>query len=72
MSHSYRHHSWIGMPKDGYYKRLVHKRNRMLARDGIYLDSGAYKQTVEAWDICDYSWIIRDKTDEWYEKGRRK
>ena len=41
---------------DRYYKRLQHTRNRMLAREGIYLSSRQYKHTVNQWDICDYRW----------------
>lgn len=37
-----------------FHKRLVHTRNRMLQRSGIYLSSRQYKYVVNPYDICDY------------------
>ena len=54
-----------------YHQRLAHKRNRMLARSGIYLKGLAYKMVVDQYDVCDYVYIP-DKDSEWYKRVRRK
>ena len=64
-----------------YFKRLVHTRNRMLERSGIYLTSRQYRYIVNPWDICDYSFPIYPcdiaRHSDWYTpdrvaKARRK
>lgn len=72
MSHSRKKASRYWSSNDSFFKRLVHTRNRMLARCGIYLESNQYKRTVDDYDICDTLWIEWDKDSDWYEKGLRK
>jgi len=54
-----------------YYKRLVHKRNRMLEREGDYRTGKRYKYTVGRYDVCDWVFLIKPDSP-WYERGKRK
>lgn len=78
MSRSYRKQLARRM-NDQFYKRLVHRKNRAMAKQGIYLSSKQYKHVVDDWDICDYVpnairhtsyWIRNPHGDrgEWYAK----
>jgi hypothetical protein len=75
MGNSYKAISVAKVPKTGigksYFKRLVHTRNRMLERAGIYLTGKMYKLVVDPWDICDYRCVLKPGHTG-YEKYKRK
>jgi hypothetical protein len=77
MSRSYRKYLARRM-NDQFYKRLVHRKNRALERQGIFLSSRQYRHVVNRYDICDYIpnamrtggyWYHRHTLDEeWFKK----
>ena len=64
---------------DKYFKKLVHRRNRVAFRTGEYYTTRKlYKLKVNPYDICDYAWILWSHrrfvtwTEEIIKKSLRK
>jgi hypothetical protein len=63
MSRSFRKVPMFKIHTVKYFKKLVHKRNR---HKPDIANGGAYKYSVNYWDICDYKWIAWKKDFTWW------
>jgi hypothetical protein len=65
MSRSIKKYPGHKLNTDQYFKRLVHRRNRMAWRSYMErLPNGSYyKYSVNPWDICDYKFVYHTYND---------